>query len=278
MEKCNMATARPDAVLDVDRAGNVDTVMAELSHVGLFYQERASETEAIRDLSFRVYEGEFVSIVGPSGCGKTSVLSLLAGLMEPSFGTVCLTQANDAPAPKVGYMLQRDCLLDWRTVEENVLLGLEVKRMVTPERRDYALSLLDRYGLNEFRLRHPRQLSGGMRQKVALIRTLAFEPTLLLLDEPFSALDFQTRLRLSDEVYGIIRRENKTAVLVTHDISEAVAMSDRVLVFSERPARLFSEHVSTFLPDECPLSRRSDARFSPLFNAVWKELNHCEAE
>lgn len=278
MEKSNMATARPDAVLDVDRTGNVDTVMAELSHVGLFYQERASETEAIRDLNFRVYEGEFVSIVGPSGCGKTSVLSLLAGLMEPSFGTVCLMQAKGAPAQTVGYMLQRDCLLDWRTVEENVLLGLEVKRMVTPERRDYALSLLDRYGLNEFRLRHPRQLSGGMRQKVALIRTLAFEPTLLLLDEPFSALDFQTRLRLSDEVYDIIRRENKTAILVTHDISEAVAMSDRVLVFSERPARLFSEHASTFLPDENPLSRRSDARFSPLFNAVWKELNHSEAE
>ena len=172
-----------------------------------------------------------------------------------------------------GYMLQRDHLLDWRTVEENVLLGLEVKGMLTPERRAHAMTLLDRYGLTPFRTHYPRALSGGMRQKVALIRTLAFDPRLLLLDEPFSALDYQTRLRLSDEVFSIIKREHKTAVLVTHDIAEAVSMSDRVLVFSERPARLKSEHCIDLPRADTPLARRNDPRFAGYFNTIWKELS-----
>ncbi len=247
--------------------------LVEVEHIDLVYQEQTAETLAIRDLSFTVDAGEFVSIVGPSGCGKTTVLSLLAGLFPPTAGTVRLSFGGNAGAAQVGYMLQRDHLFDWRTVEENVLLGLEVKRMLTPERRRHAFELLDRYGLESFRKHFPRQLSGGMRQKVALIRTLAFNPTLLLLDEPFSSLDFQTRLRLSDEVYNIIKKEQKTAVLVTHDISEAVSMSDRVLVFTERPARLKSEHPLDFDLLEPPLKRRNDPRFPGHFNAIWKELD-----
>lgn len=240
--------------------------------VSLFYQEPHAETLAIQDLSFSVNRGEFVSIVGPSGCGKTSALSLLSGLIPPSCGEV-LISGGPPKTNAAGYMLQRDHLLDWRTVEENVLLGLEVKKMCTEERKERAFSLLDTYGLSAFRQHFPRQLSGGMRQKVALIRTLAFDPALLLLDEPFSALDYQTRLRVADEMHGIIKREKKTAILVTHDIAEAVSMSDRVLVFTSRPARLLSEHVIEHFDPLTPLQRRNAPGFSQYFETIWKELN-----
>ena len=174
-------------------------------------------------------------------------------------------------------MLQRDHLLEWRTVESNVLLGLEVKGLCTPERKQHASALLDRYGLAGFKKHRPAQLSGGMRQKVALIRTLACDPELLLLDEPFSALDYQTRLKLSDEIYGIIKDQKKTAILVTHDISEAVSMADRILVFSERPATLNLDLPLGFDPDEPPLTRRNDPRFSGYFNTIWKELDSHES-
>ncbi|MEG1523505.1 MAG: ABC transporter ATP-binding protein [Clostridia bacterium] len=243
-----------------------------IDHVDLIYQERSQETLAIQDLSFAVNEGEFVSIVGPSGCGKTTVLSLLMGLLQPTRGMVTLMGEPAGIRQSVGYMLQRDHLLDWRTVEENVLLGLTVKHMLTKERRAHALELLERYGLSEFRSHYPRALSGGMRQKVALIRTLAFDPTLLLLDEPFSALDYQTRLKLCDEMYAIIKGEHKTAILVTHDIAEAVSMSDRVLVFSDRPACLKAEHTITMDAVKTPLNRRNDPRFAGYFNIIWREL------
>lgn len=244
----------------------------EVDHVDLFYQERLAETQAIRDLSFAVEEGEFLAICGPSGCGKTSVLSLIMQLIEPSRGSLRLPEHL-----RVGYMLQRDHLLEWRTVESNVLLGLEVKGLCTPERKQHASALLDRYGLAGFKKHRPAQLSGGMRQKVALIRTLACDPELLLLDEPFSALDYQTRLRLSDEIYGIIKDQKKTALLVTHDISEAVSMADRILVFSERPATLNLDLSLDFDADEPPLTRRNDPRFSGYFNRIWKELDTHES-
>ena len=248
-------------------------VIVSVEHADLIYQERAAETLAIQNLSFSVTEGEFVAIVGPSGCGKTTVLSLLMGLLPPTAGQVRRMTGLDGGQKEIGYMLQRDHLLDWRTVEENVLLGLEVKGLMTKDRREKALALLEQYGLGAFRKHYPRALSGGMRQKVALIRTLAFDPALLLLDEPFSALDYQTRLRLSDEIYGIIKREGKTAVLVTHDIAEAVSMADRVLVFTARPARVKSEHNIDLDRSVSPLSRRNDPRFSGYFNAIWKELD-----
>lgn len=261
----------------------LNDIIAELRGVTLIYHEPLRETKAVEGLDLTVKRGELLSIVGPSGCGKTSVLSLLAGLNEPSEGSV--TVLGRAPAEarsSVGYMLQRDELLDWRTIEKNVLLGLEVKRALTPETRRKAVGLLEKYGLGEFRSHYPKALSGGMRQKAALIRTLAFEPELLLLDEPFSALDYQTRLELEDEVRSIIKQGGYTAVLVTHDISEAIAMGDRVAVFSGRPAKVRREFEialpasKSSTPSDfearSAFERRSDPGFPPLFDSIWKEL------
>lgn len=242
--------------------------LVNLRDVSLSYYTDTVQTVAIENLDLSVTEGEFVAIVGPSGCGKTSVLSLIMGLYPPTHGTVNVPDTDC----RIGYMLQRDHLLEWRTVEKNVLLGLEVQHTLTPDTRQRALALLDTYGLGDFRTHKPNQLSGGMRQKVALIRTLATDPKLLLLDEPFSALDYQTRLSLSDEVYRIIRREHKTAVLVTHDISEAVSMADRIVVFSKRPATV---KCSFSLPfgEEPPLLRRKRADFHTYFERIWEELD-----
>ncbi len=244
------------------------TALATLSNVSLSYFTEQEETQAIRDLNMEIKKGEFTAIVGPSGCGKTSVLSLIMGLLQPQSGTVSI----DRDKIRIGYMLQRDHLLEWRTVEKNVLLGLEVQHRLTDATREKAFSLLDTYGLGEFRTFYPDQLSGGMRQKVALIRTLAIEPDLLLLDEPFSALDYQTRLHLCDEVYHIIRQEQKTAILVTHDISEAVSMADRILVFSKRPSYIKREIESGFSADIPPLLRRKSLLFQQKFEQVWEEI------
>ena len=238
------------------------------SDVSLSYHTVEGETNAIQNLNLTVNEGEFLAIVGPSGCGKTTVLSLIMGLLPPSEGTIRFQK----PDLRLGYMLQRDHLLDHRTVERNVLLGLEVQRRLNEQSRARALALLEKYGLWEFRAYKPAQLSGGMRQKVALIRTLALEPDLLLLDEPFSALDYQTRLNLSDEVYRIIRGEHKSAILVTHDISEAVSMADRVAVFSARPAML-KEMIGIGFPAALsPLERRRQGDFHDYFDRIWEEL------
>ncbi len=238
------------------------------------YHTLEGEIEVIRDLSLSVYEGEFLAMVGPSGCGKTTVLSLIAGLLTPSGGRVLIEGAQvSGHHDKVGYMLQRDHLFEWRTIEENIMLGLQVKRNCTRETRSKALALLDKYGLGDFRKYHPQQLSGGMRQKVSLIRTLAVDPDILLLDEPFSALDYQTRLVLSGEIVDIIRREKKTAVLVTHDIAEAISMADRVLVLSQRPANIKAEvRIELDEPDASPLEKRQAPGFRKYFDALWKEL------
>ncbi|MBQ1565673.1 MAG: ATP-binding cassette domain-containing protein [Clostridia bacterium] len=242
--------------------------LMHLSDVSLAYHTVAGETTAIHHLNLTVYEGEFLAIVGPSGCGKTTVLSLIMGLLSPTAGSVRCAKEN----LRLGYMLQRDHLLDHRTVEKNVLLGLEVQHRLTEESRARAMNLLDTYGLGEFKSFRSQQLSGGMRQKVALIRTLALEPDLLLLDEPFSALDYQTRLNLSDEVYRIIRKEHKSAILVTHDISEAVSMADRVAVFSARPAQLKKLIDIGFPAELSPLERRRQPAFHDYFDRIWKEL------
>lgn len=243
--------------------------LLEATHVGLSYHELDGETVAVEDISFTVEKGEFLSIVGPSGCGKTSILSMIAGLMPPSRGRIDFYGSS-----RPGYMLQRDHLLDWRTVEGNIMLGLEVKGMLSNETSAFALGLLQTYGLSDFAKSYPRQLSGGMKQKVALIRTLACSPELLLLDEPFSALDYQTRLTLADEIYEIIRRENKTAILVTHDIAEAISMSDRILVFSARPARLRAAHDIRLADESTPLKRRNSPEFKDYFDVIWREIDH----
>ena len=225
------------------------------------------ETVALEKLSFEINEGEFVAIIGPSGCGKSTVLSLISGLIEPTDGQIYLESHNN-----VGYMLQRDHLFEWRTIWKNVVLGLEVKKQLNQQSADYVRGLMKKYGLAEFEKHYPTQLSGGMRQRVALIRTLATNPKLLLLDEPFSSLDFQTRLSVCDDVHNVIKSENKTAILVTHDISEAISMADRIIVLTKRPASVKVEH-KTNLNQPTPLKRREDKSFGEQFEYLYKQLN-----
>ena len=244
-----------------------------LKDVALTYQTPERETRALENVSFDVDDGEFVSLVGPSGCGKTTILSLVAGLISPSSGEILVGGKSVSATGRgsVGYMLQRDHLFEWRTIRENVLLGPEIRKKRGTETEAYADALLRKYGLYEFRNHYPSQLSGGMRQRVALIRTLALRPNVLLLDEPFSALDFQTRLAVCDDVYAIIREERKTALLVTHDISEAVSMSDRIVVLSPRPAVVKCDF-KVGLGASTPLGRREEAEFSAWFDRVWKAV------
>ena len=246
----------------------MEGALLSVENVSVYYHTPQGETEAVRDLSFSVEPGAFVAVVGPSGCGKTTMLSLIMGLNPPSKGQVRFPLG----ACPMGYMLQRDNLLEWRTLEKNAVLGLEVQHKLTEESRAKTVALLKKYGLGDFLSHYPSQLSGGMRQKAALIRTLALDPELLLLDEPFSALDYQTRLTLADEVFSIIRQEGKTALLVTHDIGEAVSMADRVLVFSDRPATLKREVVLDYPRGMTPLERRGTPAFQDYFAAIWKEL------
>ena len=239
----------------------------QLKNVSKAFYTKTQETLAIKDLSLTVNKGEFVSIIGPSGCGKTTVLSLIAGLIAPTSGTVWHNTQG------IGYMLQRDHLFEWRTIWKNVTLGLEINKTKTAANCQYVEQLLKKYGLWEFAKHYPPQLSGGMRQRAALIRTLATNPDLLLLDEPFSALDFQTRLAVCDDVYKIIRSENKTAVLVTHDISEAISMSDRILVLSSRPSSVILVHETGLADIDTPLKRRESAQFAPQFEMLYNLLN-----
>lgn len=235
--------------------------------VSLSYHSMGGETKAVAGLSFSVSPGEFFSIVGPSGCGKSSILSMMAGLFPPSSGSVFVNG-------NIGYMLQKDHLLEWRTIRSNALLGLEIQKKATVENRAYVEHLLDQYGLKDFKDHFPSQLSGGMRQRVALIRTLAVSPDVLLLDEPFSALDYQTRLSVGDEIGTILRNEGKTAILVTHDISEAISLSDRVMVLTGRPARLKKIHnISLSIDERTPIKAREAPEFREYFNTIWKELN-----
>lgn len=238
----------------------------KFERVEMRYHTKNGETVAVKDLSFSVKQGEFLAVVGPSGCGKTTLLSLAAGLLKPSAGTI------ENGGVTFGYMLQKDELFPWRTIEKNVFLPLEIQRRNTPERRQKVLSLAEKYGLKDFLKSFPRELSGGMRQRAALIRTLAAEPDVLLLDEPFSALDYQTRLNVCDDVYRIIKSEKKTAVLITHDISEAVSVADEAIVLSRRPATLVAEYALPF-GEETPLKRRENPAFSLWFERLWKDLN-----
>ena len=234
--------------------------------VKYIYHTKRGETVAAENLTFSVREGEFVAIIGPSGCGKTTLLSLAAGLLKPSEGEV-ISHGS------FGYMLQKDQLFPWRTIEKNIFLPLEIKRQNKEEHRERARALANKYGLKDFLQSYPSQLSGGMRQRAALIRTLASEPDILLLDEPFSALDYQTRLNVTEDVSQIIRSEGKTALLITHDISEAISLADRVLVLTNRPARVSHAHEMDFGDVKNPLKRRETTQFSGWFELLWRELN-----
>lgn len=247
----------------------------QLQNVCLTYQSKQGETDALKDLSFSVKDTEFISIIGPSGCGKTTILSLIAGLMPVTSGKILYKGSEiKKVSENIGYMLQRDELFAWRTIEKNVYLPLEIKKIDSIDNRNRALCLVEKYGLKDFLKSYPSELSGGMRQRVALIRTLASSPDLLLLDEPFSALDSQTRLKVCDDVYSIIKNERKTAVLVTHDISEAISLSDRIIVLSQRPAKVYKEHVVSFDKSLSPLKRREQRGFGKLFDTLWRELNN----
>lgn len=244
------------------------------------YHTLDGETLAIDGLSLSVYMGEIVSIVGPSGCGKSTLLSLIAGLIKPSSGKIFIDGEEVKKYDKrIGYMFQNDNLFDWRNIIRNVLIGLEVQNQLTDDKISKAEELLDTYGLKDFKNHYPSQLSGGMRQRVALIRTLATEPEILLLDEPFSALDYQTRLRVADEVCTIIKKECKTAILVTHDISEAISVADRVIVLTDRPAKIKSIHeiTLTLSRERTPLTSREAPEFKDYFNHIWKELDIYES-
>jgi NitT/TauT family transport system ATP-binding protein len=247
--------------------------MINLRQVALTYQTMSGEIEALRGVSFSVEEGEFCSIVGPSGCGKSTILALLAGLLPLSEGEIQISGGSvREAADKIGFMPQQDQLFEWRSIWSNVTLGLTVRREDTPERRAHVRDLLERYGLGEFAEKKPSQLSGGMRQRCALIRTLATDPQILLLDEPFSALDFQTRLSVSTDIHRIIRQERKTALLVTHDISEAISLSDHVILLSARPAVVQNTYDLSALHGLDPMARRDTPEFHTIFNAIWKEL------
>ena len=247
-----------------------------LSDINYSYHELSGETKALENISFTVNPGEFIAIVGPSGCGKSTLLSIIAGLLIPKEGNVSLNGAPIASAKsRIGYMLLKDHLFEWRTVLSNVMLGLEIQKNVTEDTRKKALDLLKTYGLEEFTNAKPSQLSGGMRQRAALIRTLVLEPELLLLDEPFSALAYQPRLSVADDIWKIIKKEQKTAILVTHDLSEAVSMADRILVLSTRPGKLVKDVPIIFenLESPSPMNRRNAKEFKSYFNLIWKELN-----
>lgn len=249
--------------------------LLDFQNVNFFYQTKNEEVHALQNLNFSVDELEFASIVGPSGCGKTTILSLIAGLLPVSSGKIYLAgEEVTKNSPHIGYMFQRDHLFEWRTIWKNITLGLELQKLQDKEQKlEFARELLKKYDLYDFQNRKPRELSGGMRQRVALIRTLVLEPKLLLLDEPFSALDFQTRLNVCDDVYQIIKSEKKTAILVTHDISEALSMSDKLVILSSRPATV--KHIEILkLDGETPLQKREDKTFGSLFDFVWKKLTN----
>ena len=252
--------------------------LLELKNISHAYHTRGGETTVLSNLSFQVFPGEFLALIGPSGCGKTTVLSIIAGLIPAESGEVLF---KGKPMPKqnkeLGYMLQKDQLFEWRSIYRNVTLGLELQKKKDPESLFRVKKMLQEYGLEPFANAKPSELSGGMRQRAALIRTLAVDPELLLLDEPFSALDYQTRLSVCDDIASIIKKENKTAILVTHDLSEAISVADRVIVLSSRPATVRRiVPISVSIPDRTPMRTRNAPEFKDYFNLLWKELNRHE--
>lgn len=254
----------------------MDSYLLELKNICYSYHSLHGETKALEDISFGVKEGEFVAIVGPSGCGKSTLLSIISGLIKPKAGTIVVNHSDGSLGyPKIGYMLQHDHLFEWRTIWQNAILGLEINHKKTSEYLDYVEQLLIDYGLYDFKDKRPSELSGGMKQRAALIRTLALKPELLLLDEPFSALDYQTRLMVSADICNLIRQSGKTVVIITHDLAEAISLADRVIVLSKRPAVIKRElPISLTIQGNDPLAARNAPEFSKYFNILWEELNN----
>ena len=248
--------------------------MLRFEHVNFSYYSDLGEVSVISDMSFSIPKGSFTALVGPSGCGKSTILSLIAGLIKPINGAITF-YSDDFIAPRVGYMLQHDHLLEWRTIYQNIMLGLEIQKKKTPQNLSFINELLEKYHLEDTKNKMPSELSGGMRQRIALIRTLALKPDLLLLDEPFSALDYQTRLQVSQDVHRIIKSEQKTAILVTHDIAEAVSMADQIFILTKSPCTIKDKVAIAF--EQNGIARehvRKSALFQDYFDYMWKELQH----
>ncbi|MBR5597261.1 MAG: ABC transporter ATP-binding protein [Lachnospiraceae bacterium] len=257
------------------------TPLLSLENLSYSYHTLTGETKALDSLSFQIFPGEFIAIVGPSGCGKSTLLNILAGQITDYHGQLhfhsSLFSSNDKPTKKlnIGYMLQHDHLFPWRTILQNVCLGPEINHSLTNEKETEILQMLKKYGLHDFKDQKPAQLSGGMRQRAALIRTLALNPELLLLDEPFSALDYQTRLQVSGDIGRIIRENKKTAVLVTHNLSEAISLADKIIVLTKRPGTIKRVvEISLTISDPSPLGYRSAPEFNNYFNEIWEDLCH----
>jgi len=250
--------------------------LLELKNINYSYHSLHGETKALQNISFGVKEGEFVAIVGPSGCGKSTLLSIISGLLKPKSGTIVVNHSDGSLGyPKIGYMLQHDHLFEWRTIYQNVVLGLEINKKKTPEHLEYVEQLLRDYGLYDFRSKRPSELSGGMKQRAALIRTMALKPELLLLDEPFSALDYQTRLMVSADICNLIRQTKKTVIIITHDLSEAISLADRIIVLSRRPAVVKREiPIRLTIQAGDPLGARNAPEFGNYFKMLWEEMTY----
>lgn len=248
---------------------NSDNNILEIKNLSKIYHTNKSEIPAIENLNLNIKDGEFVAIVGPSGCGKTTLLSILCGLENKTSGEILFPKKE----LRMGYMLQNDTLFPWLNILDNCLLGLRIKGEVNNENIERVKKLLDTYGLKEFIFKYPRNLSGGMRQRVALIRTLAINPDVLLLDEPFSALDYQTRLAVSDDVWKIIKKEGKTTIMITHDVAEAISMADRVVVLSNRPSTVKKIYNIEMKNKSTPIKNRNLEEFKDYYDKIWKEID-----
>ena len=232
------------------------------------YHTILGETLAIKDITFDINKDEFVGIIGPSGCGKSSILNLISGLDKDYTGCININKNI-----KIAYMLQEDALFPWLTIMDNVLLPLKIENNLTKDNIEYAKNLLKKYDLYDFKDKYPSFLSGGMKQRVALIRTLTLKPDILLLDEPFSALDYQTRLKVSDDVYKIIKNEHKTALIVSHDISECISLCDRIIVLSKRPSIIKNIHEIKLENKSTPILNRESPNFTEYYKTIWKEID-----
>ena len=240
----------------------------KIKNLKKIYHTKTQEIMAVKDFSFDIKKGDFIAFVGPSGCGKSTILSILCGLEKKSDGIINLDKNE-----KIGYMLQQDSLFEWRNILNNCLLGLEINNTLNEDSKNKVINLLTTYGLKDFIYSYPDNLSGGMRQRVALIRTLATNPTLLLLDEPFSALDYQSRLSISDDIYTILKKEGKSMIMVTHDIAEAISMCDKVIVLSNRPAVIKNIYDINLENRSTPINNRKDKNFSYYYDAIWKDID-----
>ena len=270
-----MSEAILDIYENVSTQNNKIAPLLSLKHISYSYNTPKAEIPALTDICLDIAPGSFVSIVGPSGCGKSTLLSIICGLLKPDKGEIVSSAYNkdDSYIKHIGFMPQKDTLFEWRTVYANVTLGLEINHLKDEKHLADIANMLKEYGLYQFRNVHPSELSGGMRQRAALIRTLALNPDILLLDEPFSALDYQTRLEVSDDIGSIIKEQKKTALLVTHDISEAISMGDQVVILSQRPAtikKIIDIHFS--IPDRTPFTSRQAPEFAGYFNDIWEEI------